>query len=188
MPGMSRSNVYLGLGCIGFAILALVVWIPLDTDSGILEKIRGRYQIGDALAPTVAAVFVLIGGAILLLFEGRAKGQPTLHISKIVFVARILGVMFVGLTVMRYAGPATVEISNMFRSEPAEYRLLRTTIPWKYIGYVLGGVIMISGVISVVERRLTKRALLTGVIAVICLILIYDVPFEDLQLPPNGDV
>ena len=47
---------------------------------------------------------------------------------------------------------------------------------------------MVTGVIYVVERKFTPRAVMTGICAVIVLLLVFDLPFEDLQLPPNGDV
>jgi hypothetical protein len=47
---------------------------------------------------------------------------------------------------------------------------------------------MVGGMIAVLERRLSRRALMIGLIWSLVLILVYDLPFEDLLLPPNGDV
>jgi hypothetical protein len=69
-----------------------------------------------------------------------------------------------------------------------EYRLLRDMIGIKHIGFLIGGVIMVGGMITVVEGRLSRRALIIGLIWSLVLILVYDLPFEDLLLPPNGDV
>ncbi len=188
MSAQSRSNLYLGLLLIAFALLLIFIWIPLDSKTGIVEKARGRFIIGDALAPTVAAGFVLLGGLLLLFFERNAPSQPHLSKSQITFVARLTALVVVSFTIMRFAGPIAVEIINLFRADQMEYRLLRATPGWKHIGFFLGGVTMISGIVSVVERKLTRRAILTGVIATLVLIAVFDLPFEDLLLPPNGDV
>ena len=42
-----------------FALATLIFWIPADIESGVIETFRRRVIIGDALAPTVAAVGML---------------------------------------------------------------------------------------------------------------------------------
>ncbi|WP_298859471.1 hypothetical protein [uncultured Sulfitobacter sp.] len=187
MTGQSRSNLYLGLFCIAFACVLMFIWIPLDTKTGIVVKARGKYNIGDGLAPTVAAVFVLLGG-LLMLLERNATEQSVIRKNQLKFVASLTLVIIAGFTIMRFAGPVAVELTKLFRAEPLEYRLLRATAGWKHIGFILGGTFMISGLIAVVERKLTRRAILTGIIAVLVLIAAFDLPFDDLLLPPNGDV
>ncbi|MEM7472600.1 MAG: hypothetical protein AAF340_14725 [Pseudomonadota bacterium] len=188
VPEKSRSNLFIGLFCIAFALVLIFIWIPLDTKTGIVERARGKYVIGDALAPTVAAGFVLLGGLLLLMFERHAKLQPILSLSKIKFVASLIAVIIVGFGVMRFAGPIAVEVANMFRDDPMEYRLLRATPGWKHIGYIFGGMIIVSGIIAIVERKMSRRALMTGLAVVVILIAVFDLPFDDLLLPPNGDV
>jgi uncharacterized protein YacL len=160
----------------------------MDIDTGVIEKVRGRLRIGDALAPTVAMAFILVGGILLIISERKATDQPTIKVEQLKFIIPALAILIISFLIMRYAGPLAVEVSNLFRSEPAEYRLLRASVPWKHLGFVLGGMTMITGVISLVEQRFTRRALLTSIIAVVVLILIFDLPFDDLLLPPNGDV
>lgn len=184
----SRSNLYIGLICIVFAVTLIFVWIPLDTDSGIVEKVRGRFNIGDALAPTVAACFVLVGSILLLVLERKDALQPAMDRSHLTFITSLIAVATISLLVMRFAGPVFADIANQFRAEPIEYRLLRATPGWKHLGFVLGGVMMVTGIIAIVERGLSRRGLLTAVLAVVVMILVFDVPFEDILLPPNGDV
>jgi len=50
-----------------------------------------------------------------------------------------------------------------------------------------GGDTLVAGVIGLGERRASPRALLWGALAVIGLIALFDLPFDDLLLPPNGD-
>lgn len=171
-----------------FAVTLIFFWIPLDTDSGLVEKVRGRFNIGDALAPTVAACFMLVGSILLLVFERNAAFQPALDKGHLYFISSLMLVTVLSLLVMRFAGPFFAEVANLFRTEPIEYRLLRATPGWKHVGFVLGGVMMVTGIIAIVERGLSRRGFLTAVLAVIVMILVFDVPFEDLLLPPNGDV
>ena len=183
-----RSNLYIGLLCIALAVLLIFIWIPLDTDSGIVEKVRGRFAIGDALAPTIAAGFILIGGVLLLVFERNDPFQSSLTKSHVSFMGKLFAVTVVSLLVMRFAGPVVAEIANLFRAEPIEYRLLRATAGWKHIGFSLGGILMVAGIIAIVERGFSRRGLLTAVLAVLAMIAVFDLPFEDLLLPPSGDV
>lgn len=194
--GPAKSNPILGLVIVAFALFTVTVWIPLDTDTGLVEEIRRQVTIGDALAPSIAGVFLLLGGAMLILFERKAPDRPVLNIGSLGFIASIVLLLVAGLFVMRFAGPGLVALAgpglvalvNLFVDAPMEYRLLRDSIPWKYVGYFSGGTILLTGMISLVEGRLTGRAVLAAVGAVIILIIIYDLPFDDLLLPPNGDV
>ena len=188
MSGDSRSNLIVGLVVAGFALVLLFVWVPLDTDSGLIERVRRQVTIGDALAPSVAGLFLLIGGVVLVLFERGAPDQPTLNPGNLGFLAATVLLLAVSLLVMRYAGPGLVALANLWLDAPLQYRLLRDDAPWKYAGYFLGGTLLLTGMISLVEGRLSRRAVAVAVIAVLVLIAIYDLPFDDLLLPPNGDV
>lgn len=188
MEKISRANTLIGVMVLLFAVLCVFVWIPMDTQTGLIEKVRGRQSIGDALAPTLACGFLIFGSLWLLLFERKAANQPTITRAQAGFITRIVVVIVVGILVMRWTGPILAEFANLFRAEPIEYRLLRITPGWRHVGYVLGGVIVVAGMISIVENKLTRRAVLTALLAIVVFIAIFDLPFEDLLLPPNGDV
>lgn len=188
MSASSRSNLLIGLVFLAVSLLVALVWVPLDTDTGLVEKVRGRKTIGDALAPTIACGFLFLGGLLLVVMERNALVQQMMTRAQLGFIARLLGVIVFGILVMRYAGPALAELVNQFRAEPIEYRLLRATPGWKHVGFVLGGMIVVSGMIAIVEHKFTRNALLTALIAVLFMIAVFDLPFEDLLLPPNGDV
>ena len=179
----------LGVVFLLFAALLVLVWVPLDVDTGYIEKVRRQVSIGDALAPTVAGVFLLIGGLGLLVFGGTGGEieEPTDYVA--IRFAALLFLIYVGsFLVMLVAGPLLVTIGNVFTGGEQEYRLLRDTAPWKYIGFALGGTLAVTSTISLLEGRFTAYALLTGVLAVAAMIAVYDLPFDDLLLPPNGDV
>lgn len=204
------ADRWLGLLALAIGILILFVWIPLDVDTGIFEKARRSVVLGDAFAPAVAAALVAVGGCLLLLESrprlsrsvGRSTEQsaspspglapdsspgPTasLTLDNCSYLLATLFVIAISLLVMRYAGPVSV---SLFGDDGASYRLLRDTAPWKYVGFVAGGVLLVAALISRVERRVRFRFLMIGLIAVLILIAVYDLPFDDLLLPPNGDV
>lgn len=186
-PG-SRSNFYLGLILVGFAVVLLFAWIPLDVETGLIDQIRRRMVIGDSAAPTIAALFVLTGALLLLTLERRAPDQPSIDADSLRFVFSVFVLFSISLLVMRYLGPLLISAAGAIFHEPLEYRLLRDTAPWKYLGYFAGGTILVAGLISLVERRLTLATIVIGAIAAIVFMAIFDLPFDELLLPPNGDV
>jgi hypothetical protein len=64
---------------------------------------------------------------------------------------------------------------------------MRSTFPWKYIGFVLGGFTLVFGLTSLIEGRLSWVRVISSLLAVLGLILIFDLPFDTILLPPNGD-
>lgn len=180
MRNLSASTA-LGLACIAFALLVALIWIPFDTETWLVERKRGGYIVGDSLAPTLAAVFVLIAGVLLLFERSDIDEKPSRENMKFIGALAVFGI--VGILLMRWSGPV---VTALFSGE--EYRLLRDTAPWKYIGFVVGGVALIFAMIAFVEERLSWRALVIALAAVAGIILLYDVPFDDILLPPNGDV
>lgn len=179
----SRSNTILGLICLLAGAAVIFLWVPFDTVTGIVEVARGEYTVGDGLAPTLAGVFILLAGLTLVIAERSSGGQAGLSLSNFYYICGMYGIIFVGAVGLRFAGPLAVSILT----EAGEYRLLRDTTPWKHIGFVLGGTIIITGMISFVEGRITWRGVLTGIVATFAFIALYDLPFDDLLLPPNGD-
>jgi hypothetical protein len=95
--------------------------------------------------------------------------------------------MVLGLVLMVYTGPLVVEAINAFGGEIGTYRQLKAAFPYKYLGYLVGGFVIAFGVIGVVENKATQSAAWIAALAVLALILLYDVPFDNILLPPNGD-
>ena len=167
---------------LAFAALVLVFWLPADTDTGLYEIKRGKFTIGDALAPAFAGTVMAIAG-LLLLFGSKARDAPKLDTGHVKFLSAMIAIVLAGMVLMRWAGPAA---TMLFADD--DYRLLRDTVPWKYLGFSSGGFVIVAGASSVVEGRFSRGAALAGVVAVLFIIALYDLPFEDLLLPPNGDV
>ena len=179
MESSSRKDKLLAIFFVITALLIIFIWVPMDTGTGLVEKVRRKYTIGDALAPTVAGAILLMGGILVWL-----RPSPDSSISKqhVMWMACLLGVFTLSLLLMRYFGPIAAMLMN------TDYRPLRATPPWHYIGFLVGGTILIGGLTSLVERRLSAHSFVIGFIATLVVALLYDLPFDDLILPPNGDV
>lgn len=182
MGRFDRANVLLGLLACAMALMVALIWVPLDTSTGLIEKVRRQVTIGDGLAPTLAAGFILLGGLLVLLFEPTENARRVTP-RNLLFLCTFLLIVCVAFMIMRWAGPA---IGALILEDG--YRPLRDTAPWKYIGFILGGTILIAGLIGLVEGRVSLRGVVLGLLAALALIAVYDLPFDDLLLPPNGDV
>lgn len=188
MKSANSTDFWIAAAFLAFSLIALLLWIPLDIDSGILEKVRRREKMGDALFPSAIAVAMALTAvaSILLVMFGkptRPESRPGLR-----FLGSFIGIMVISLALMRFTGPTVVELANAFGGVALEYRNLRDTVPWKYLGFAVGGVFLTGSLIALVQGKLSLRGILIGAGAVLVLILLYDIPFDDLLLPPNGDV
>ena len=177
-----NSDLLLGIGALVAGCLILFVWIPLDVETGLIEKVRSRVVIGDAMAPALAAVILIAASLMLTIQSFRTHGEMEFTRNSLKYVGLVLAIMGLSLMVMRWAGPLAAFLGK------SDYRSLRDTVPWKYFGYFLGGSTMVFGLISMMEGRLRWRILIISLLAVLILMLIYDLPFKNLLLPPNGDV
>lgn len=173
----------LGLAVIALAVLALILWVPQDTVSGYMVSKRGRVSIGDAMAPGLAFGLMALSGALIVLEARRAEADIRLSARSIGFLVAILAICLIALGAMIWTGPLAVA----FLGGEDNYRNLRDTAPWKYLGFILGGTGLVAALIALVEHRLTLRAVGLGLVTVAVLIGVFDLAFDDLLLPPNGD-
>lgn len=179
----NRADLCLALCAILGALLAIFLWIPADSGSGLIETVRRQTRVGDALGPTVAASFILFGGVLILLRPATSSAR--LLGENIAYILALLVGFAVCIALMRWTAPLFVQMTYGIE---ADYRPLRDTAPWKYLGFAAGGWTMVFGMIAIAERRTSWRAAIIAAGAVLGLIAIYDLPFDDLLLPPNGDV
>lgn len=190
---MSRDKANLGLGlvAIGLALVAILAWVPNDTATGIIVAKRGRVAIGDAMAPMAAFGLVALAGLLILFEKGRekarAEGAAHLSAANVRFLLLLTGLFLLTMVLMRWSGPAVTGLGQLAGLTEHGYRELRDTVPWKYVGFVLGGTTLVAGLMSLVERRVSWRAIFVALLAVAALIAVFDLPFPDLLLPPNGD-
>ena len=182
-----NTEFVLAIIVFALSVLSIFVWIPYDVESGFFEKVRRQKFIGDSLAPTIAATIVLIAGVLIALEALRVKAVSRLDKSSLKFVLQAFLIVSLSLIMMRFSGATVVEVTNLISGEETDYRSLRDSRPWKYIGYVSGGTFMVTGLVSMLEGRISWRAVIIGLITCTAFIGIYDLPFDDLLLPPNGD-
>ncbi|MEL6960206.1 MAG: hypothetical protein AAGL89_14765 [Pseudomonadota bacterium] len=176
--GLSADR-WLALFFLAFALLVIFVWAPLDSGSGLVETVRRKFVIGDALGPTVAGAVIALGALLVFLRpnEGRSISRENMT-----WLAALFGLFVLSTLLMRYAGPVAWAWSE------TGYRPLRATAPWHYVGFLLGGTALIGGLTGLAKRQLSFRDFAIGFAAALVIALLYDLPFDDLILPPNGDV
>ena len=178
----------LGVFFMLFAALLVLAWVPADVETGLIEKVRRQVLIGDALAPSLAGLFLFLGGLGQLLSRAaQREPQTRLDFVAMRFAALLFAVYAGAFFLMLFIGPFAVWITNLTTGGDQEYRLLRDTAPWKYLGFSIGGTLAITATVSLVEGRMRWRTIACAVLAVGAMIAVYDLPFDDLLLPPNGD-
>ena len=163
--------------------MLLFLWIPNDVDGDAINIVRRRASIGD---PGTHRHW--LPAADLRHDAGRhgvlpARWQGSFTRRNLAYVAATAAVLALFVSVMLFTGPVLVSALGIAE----EYRLVRATPPWKYSGYLIGGSALMIGMIVAVERRLSRRTLILGLMVPLAIALFYDLPFDDTLLPPNGD-
>jgi hypothetical protein len=182
-----RLNTLLGFCVLVIALLGLFVWLPLDIETGLVEKVRNRYVIGDTFGPVVALFLIISSSITLIVVEQNSK---TVFINKLILKALLAYIMifFVSLLIMRFLGPIFISIINILVLEDLNYRDLRDMQPVKYIGFVIGGTSMMILLSYFMDGALSRKRIKIFIAVAIIMALFFDIPFEDVLLPPNGDV
>ena len=184
----SRQEQIIGALCVLFSLFLLLVWIPSDIDSGLASEVRGRSKIGDALAPTMTAILLGIAGLAVLASSASRKSEEVIKPQNFLYIAAVSLLVLLSCGLMYVCGPLIVDVARVFNSDLPEYRSLRGSLPWKYTGYLVGSVFMLVGFFVITGFGSWKGRILVALVAALALALAYDLPFDDLLLPPNGDI
>lgn len=186
-PGHDPWSLGFGLAAVCFAVTALFLWFPNDMRGGFTERSPGGDTApGDAFFPVLLALGILALGVLqvaITLFSRPQGSGGRITRSNLVFLSGFLVVFASGLWVMRHAGPLAATLG-----EAGPYRALSDTAPWKYIGFVAGGLLVGLAPVIAIERRLRVKPALIVVAAIVVLIVIFDVLLADIRLPPNANV
>ncbi|MCP4187206.1 MAG: hypothetical protein GY763_06325 [Gammaproteobacteria bacterium] len=169
-------------------LMMLVFWIPNDIDTGLVEKFRRQIFIGDALIPTIAASAILLCSCLLFISGLRNKTNKSLQVNPLDreglgFLLVVAAIITFSIVVMFFLGPLAVAV---FEDE-SSYRIMRDTVPYKYLGFLVGGSSLMIGLIRLIEGSIRPQRVALAVATVVLLIVVFDVPFDTLLLPPNGD-
>lgn len=190
---MERISSRLGLLALAFALIGIVVWVPTDTGSGYVEKVRRSMTLGDALAPTVAFSIIGLGGLMLVVEQislkraGQSRNQDisASNNNHRDFVLKLLLLFVIYSLTLRYSGPL---LTILWPNLDTPYRLLRDTAPWKYTGFIVSGIFLVTSLATWSSRGFRWRFVFISLVVCMLIIALYDWPFDNLLLPPNGDV
>lgn len=183
-----RTELWVAGGFLTLALVALFVWIPNDTGSEPFYTFRRRTYVGDSLLPYVAAAGIAICALVQLISAAfRAKkgeAVPPIDGQTLRFVVTVSLILTGAILLMQVSGPIAL---SLFGEEGVTYRVMRATPPWKYVGYMVGGTALVFAMTSFAEGRVRASRLLYALLAAAALVLVFDVPFKNILLPPNGD-
>ncbi|MEM9783150.1 MAG: hypothetical protein AAF899_11805 [Pseudomonadota bacterium] len=193
MAGLARWDIGFGAVMLVGALLALFVWFPNDIQTGfIFTNAIGRVEPGDSFFPVLLAIVMAALGAaqiLLALIRGRPAGAPARRLTgaNLRFMATLFGIVLAGLAVMYWLGPAVVTVMNALGLLEGSYRLYTDTAPYKYLGFVTGGLGMTLALIWRTEGRLRRASVLSVVLVLLASILIFDILLKNVLLPPNAE-
>jgi hypothetical protein len=191
-PARDPWNIGFGAVALAAALVSLLIWFPNDIKGGFIEINQiGKPEPGDAFFPIIlASMLMVLGGGQLLgaMFSRKPQAPPgKLTADNLKFLFVFYGIIAVGLTVMYWLGPLVVDSLRAVGMIDHTYRQLVDTVPYKYLGYVVGGFIMTIGLIIRAEGLIRPRAVLSVVAVIASLIFILDILLHNIQLPPNAD-
>lgn len=195
-PAPDPWNIGFGVALCLFAILALFVWFPRDIIGSFIETNQvGKIGPGDAFFPVLLASAILglsIIHLVATLLQRRSGGDTAITIGKLTganiwFLVRFHLVVLAALFTMYVLGPLVVSAVNALFGSELKYKALVDTIPYKYVGYAVGGCLLTVPLIAWAERGLRIRSFIIVLATIIASILIFDVLLSNVQLPPNAD-
>jgi len=191
-PARDPWNIGFGVVMSTLSLLTLLVWIPNDIKGGFIDiNQMGKPEPGDAFFPVILASLLLLlsaGQLARALFSHRPQPlSGTLTLANLKFLLTFYLIVFAGLTIMYWFGPLVVDTMRTMGFIDNTYRQLADTVPYKYLGYGVGGFLMTMGLIAWVEGTVRPRAILTVIIVLALLILVLDILLYNIQLPPNAD-
>ena len=191
-PARDPWNVGFGAVASIAAFITLLIWIPNDIKGGFIEINQiGKPEPGDAFFPIILAILMLVlstgqlVGAVLSSKPQEASGKLTTNNLRFLFL--FYAIILAGLTIMYWLGPLVVDGLRTIGTIDSTYRQLVDTAPYKYLGYVVGGFLMTTGLIAWAEGSIRPQAVLTVAIVIGILILVLDILLYNIQLPPNAD-
>ena len=182
------SLIFLILG-----LIAVFVWVPMDSETGMTDTFRRQTNIGDAFMPMISAGVMVICAFAQLVVNFRRKGADdtenrAIDGSAFAFLVQFAGITTLSLVLMYWAGPIAVQLFGPGEGADAlTYRQLRSTYPFKLVGFALGGFSLIFFMTSLIEGSFKRTRVISSLIAVLVLIAVFDLPLDNVLLPPNGD-
>ena len=137
------ADIWIAIVCLILALLAFFVWVPFDSETPPIYVFRRQTYIGDAMLPMMSAAGIAIFAALHLVVSLRRRevieSEPPFDVLTAVFFALFGLIMIAALVALYWSGPLGVWLLGPGADVALTYRQLRTTAPWKYLGFFLGG-------------------------------------------------
>jgi len=177
-----------GLAVLAFGAVALLVWFPSDIRGGFMERSpAGKPEPGDSFFPVMLVAMMMALGMVqvirTLLTARTDAPTENLDVGNVRFLLFFVLLFGGAVALMRWSGPLAVQVF-----EAGTYRNLSDTPPWKYIGYIVGGVWLGYGAVVWIEGRVRFKPLLVVCFALFVLVVIFDLLLGTVRLPPNADL
>lgn len=188
-----KTELVLGAVLLVLSLIVVLAWIPLDSETGMIETFRRQTTMGDAFLPTVAAVLMAFCAGVHLFINFRRPDNlgteyPAFDGKGLAFLLQLTGITALSVALFYWAGPIAI---NLFAQgeggEAVTYRQMRSTYPYKLIGFVTGGFTLVFFTTALIEGRFRAIRILSSLLFVAVLIGIFDLPLKNVLLPPNGD-
>jgi hypothetical protein len=188
-------DIGFGVAIFVAAILSLCVWFPADIPTGFFHtNAIGREEPGDAFFPVILTV-LLLTLAVIQIYSSlsrvragiEAPENGALTTSNFRFVGSVIVTVGGGMVIMYWLGPLTVNGLNALGWTESTYRALTDTAPYKYLGYVVGGLVMTVSLIVRTEGRVRAVSVMSVLITLAAAIAIFDLALNNVLLPPNAD-
>ncbi len=196
-PSPNVWDLGFGAAVLALAAAALFIWFPRDIRGAFIDiGTGGNPEPGDAFFPVLlaSALFILGGVHLVASALGRTSPPPDgddapgrLTLGNLRFFALFHVIVFIGMAVMYWLGPLIVDALNGVGLFDASYRQLVDTVPYKYIGYGVGGLLMTLVLVAWSEGGLRRRSLYTVAFVLVGAIVIFDVMLSNVPLPPNAN-
>jgi len=188
MPHPSRSaRVMLGAAAIAVALLLWLIVIPAGAPGDMIEVVRRRARIGDSAMPSLAALFIALGGLVLVFERGGPPITRAVPVWPLLFAAVITAASLAFL----HVGDGLVALMRTVWPDLADFRSLRTTLPWAWVPFVLGGALLVAPLMIASEHLHARRwpaAFAYGALVALAIATFLTLPFEDVLIPPQGDL
>ncbi len=191
-------NIGFGVVTLAASLLALFVWFPLDIKGGFIQtNLTGNLEPGDAFFPILLAAALVALSLVQILAAFLTRGPSFAQVSEetgrlsfrnLKFLVCFFTILVVGLTIMFWFGPLVTAMLGAVGLIDQSYRQLVDTVPYKYLGYLVGGFAMTTALVWWTEGRLRPRAVFTVVAVLAACILIFDILLDNILLPPNADI
>ncbi len=176
-------DFWIGLSFVLFGLF-MVLWGIEASSNGEFYKItRRRAVFGDASLPWALCLGFCFLGVALAINGLRFKTQTDFTRPNWLFIGGLVGALGAAYVLTYEAMPVLVDAVTH-----ADLRQVFLTTPWRQLPFIAGAFVIPATLISLAERRVTRRTLLISLLFTAALAGLYTAPFKHMVLPPIADL